>query len=668
MIRIRNMLRSLPLITLLGVSSTLPAMAQDASLTVPQTWQMLDYLAIDYAGAVKDDAVISRSEYAEMREFAATARRRIQSLKPTAATVVLLAQADTLVASVEAKAASAQVARQAHALADALLQAYPVPTAPEQTPDLARGAVLYHRHCESCHGATGAGDGPAGLKLAPPPINFTDQARADQRSALSLYEVVSQGVEGTPMVSFASQLSSADRWALAYYVGSLSYTRDGAAGATIWHNDANARAEIADLKDLSRARVAQLAPTLGVERARAIVGYLRLHPDAAQSLNGISLARRRIAASLSRYRAGAVTDAAQLALSAYLDGVEPVEPQLNARDGALRAQLETAMGAYRTGLSSHAPVDAIAKQAGDVDALLVRAETEMAEASGDATSIFVGAFTILVREGLEALLIVVALLAFLRKAARYEAVRYVHAGWGVALLAGGLTWAVARYSISISGAGRELTEGLSSLFAAVVLMTVGLWMHQKSVGGRWQLYLKEKMAAALKRRSAWFLFSLAFISVYREAFETILFYAALSSAGQGQGLWLLAGIAAGAVVLGLTAWVLLRTSRRLPIATIFSASSTLIAVLAVVLTGKGIAALQEAGWVPVTLAAVPHIEILGIFPTWQSLLAQLAIVAALSLGFAMNHRRERKSPRPPTLSTAVEGDRASVSLPRGRDH
>ena len=664
MIRIRNMFLTVPMVALVWAVFAFPARAQEANVTVPQTWQMLDYLATDYAGAVKDGGVISASEYAEMREFATTARGRIQSLKPTAATVALLAHADALVVSVEAKAAPSQVAQQSHALADALLQAYPVPTAPEKTPDLARGAGIFHSHCESCHGATGVGDGPAGLKLSPPPINFTDQARADQRSALSLYEVISQGVEGTPMVSFASQLTSADRWALAYYVGSLAYMHEAGAGANVWHEDTLARAEIPDLKALSRARVAQLVPILGTEHARAIVGYLRANPAAAQPLSGISLARGRIAASLSAYRFGAPIEATQLALSAYLDGVEPVEPQLNARDGVLRAQLETAMGAYRTSLSSHTAVDAIAKQAGEIDALLARAQTVVAEAAGDAASNFVGAFTILVREGLEALLIVVALLAFLRKAERYEAVRYVHAGWIVALLAGGLTWAVASYAVSISGAGRELTEGVSSLFAAIVLITVGIWMHQKSVGGRWQHYLKEKMATALNRRSAWFLFSLAFISVYREVFETILFYAALSSAGQG--FWLLGGVVAGAAVLGLLAWVLLRTSRRLPIATFFSASSILIAVLAIVLTGKGMAALQEAGWVPVTLAPVPHIEILGIFPTWQSLLAQLTVIAVLSLGFAMNHRRERKPPRAATLPTATEGDTASVSLPRGR--
>lgn len=638
------------LCALLAGGIALPAMAQDASTTVPQTWQMLDYLATDYAGAVKNGVVVSESEYAEMLEFSATARTRIQSLPPGPSTVALSSQADALVASVDAKAAPEKIASQAHALADALLQAYPVPTAPEQTPDLAKAATLYQIHCTVCHGASGQGDGPAGLQLSPRPVDFTNQARADQRSALSLYEVISQGVPGTPMASFAGELSSADSWSLAYYVGSLAYTQDATAGAAAWEKDANARAEIANLNDLSRARVGQLAQTLGALRARQIVGYLRVHPDKLQqSLSGIALARGRMSASLAAYQAGAPREAARLALSAYLDEVEPVEPQLNARDAALRARLETNMGAYRTMVSGQSSVAVVVNQAGKVDALLVRAQ-ELTAAASDPTSTFVGAFTILVREGLEALLVVVALLAFLRKAERRDAVGYVHAGWIVALLAGALTWAVASYAISISGAGRELTEGLSSLFAAAVLLSVGLWMHQKSIGGRWQAYLKEKMANALNQRSLWFLFGLAFISVYREVFETILFYTALWN--EDQGAWLLGGIAAGATVLGLIAWMLLRTSRRLPIGTFFSASSALIAVLAVVLTGKGIAALQEAGWIDVSVAPVPTVGLFGIYPSWESLLTQLAVVLALAVGFVFNIWRGRSSTAAPASRPA----------------
>src|SRR3546814_6961953 len=100
---------------------------------------------------------------------------------------------------------------------------------------------------------------------------------------------------------------------------------------------------------------------------------------------------------------------------------------------------------------------------------------------------------ILLREGLEALLIVIAMMAFLRKAERTEAMPYVHGGWIGALVAGGATWLAATYLIDISGASRELTEGFAALFAAAVLVSVGIWMPGKSKDDAWQRYIREKM-------------------------------------------------------------------------------------------------------------------------------------------------------------------------------
>src|SRR5699024_8634991 len=320
-------------------------------------------------------------------------------------------------------------------------------------------------------------------------------------------------------------------------------------------------------------------------------------------------------------------EAVQLALSAYLDGVEPEEPRIDARDSNLRGRIETAMGSYRTTLSRHAAEDTVAKRAHEADALLVRAQMLLSDASSGPSATFIGAYIILVREGMEALLVVVALLAFARRTTVPGATRPIHAGWLLALGAGVATWALARYAITISGAGRELTEGLSSLFAAAVLIGVGLWMHNKSLGGRWQAYLKKKMARAFDRRSVWLLFGLAFISVYREIFETILFYVALWN--ENQTVWLLSGILAGSITLAFVAWILLRTSRRLPLTQFFKASSALIALLAVVLAGKGVAALQEAGWVNVSVLTLPRIEWLGLYPTWQSTSVQLLVIALL---------------------------------------
>jgi high-affinity iron transporter len=207
------------------------------------------------------------------------------------------------------------------------------------------------------------------------------------------------------------------------------------------------------------------------------------------------------------------------------------------------------------------------------------------------------------------------------------------------LLAGAATWAIATYLVDISGANREVTEGVSALFAAAVLLSVGIWMHQKSLAGRWQHYLHAKLSAALTRRSAIFLFVLAFVAVYREVFETILFYIAMWSE-QASGA-IIAGLVAGSVALAAVAYWMLRVSKRLPIAQFFSISSVLIAVLAVILVGKGVAALQEAGWVSQVAIQAPRIEWLGVYPSWQPLLAQLAVLVAAIAGFIVNARSAR---------------------------
>ena len=237
------------------------------------------------------------------------------------------------------------------------------------------------------------------------------------------------------------------------------------------------------------------------------------------------------------------------------------------------------------------------------------------------------------------MLIVIGMIAFLRKAERREVLPYVHAGWIGALLAGVVTWAIATYLVGVSGANREVTEGLSALFAAIVLLSVGIWMHQKSLAGRWQQYLHAKMSAALTRRSAIFLFSLAFIAVYREVFETILFFIAMWSDNNGGAI--VAGLVAGSAALAAIAYWMLRMSKRLPISQFFSISSILIAVLAVVLVGKGIAALQEAGWIGQALVAVPRIDWLGVYPSWQSLLAQILVAVIAIGGFYFNARSSR---------------------------
>lgn len=168
----------------------------------------------------------------------------------------------------------------------------------------------------------------------------------------------------------------------------------------------------------------------------------------------------------------------------------------------------------------------------------------------------------------------------------------MHAGWIAALALGALTWLAASYLIAISGATREATEGITALLAAAVLLYVGFWMHRRIQADRWRNFLGSQLSGALSARTVWALALVSFLAVYREAFETVLFY---------QALWLqvapaypsvVGGVLVAVVALAILGWLIFRGSVRLPLSLFFGATSVLLALLAVVFIGKGVAALQ----------------------------------------------------------------------------
>lgn len=606
---------------------------------VETTWRLLDYIAVDYAGAVSQGQVSSPAEYAEQNEFAATVAEKIQALPAKPERQALLSEAGRLRQAIGRKAEPEQVAEIAHHLAAALLAAYPVPLAPKKVPDLARGAALYGQNCAGCHGEAGDGRGPDAAKLDPPPVAFTEAERGRQRSVFALYQVVTQGLDGTAMASFET-LPPDDRWALAFYAGRFAFPDAAAAeGERLWKQDASLHGLLPDMKTLIGTTPAALAAKIGQDKADAVMAYLRRHPDGVAPQNGaLSLARSHLTLSVDAVRAGDRERASALALSAYLDGFEPVEPALGARDRTLLERIEGLMGEYRAAVQGGEGAEQLSARVQVIDDVLDDADAVLSPNAGSAATTFLGAATILLREGLEALLIVVAMIAFVRKSERMEVMPYVHAGWVAALAAGLITWALATWVIGISGASRELTEGFGSVFAAVVLLSVGIWMHGKAQADEWHRYIRAKMSKALSGRSAWFLFGLAFIVVYREVFETILFYAALWN--QGNGWPIVAGGLSACAALAVIAWAMLRFSRTLPIGKFFAYSSWLMAVLTVVLAGKGISALQEAGIIGIApMPSVPRFSVLGLFPTAQTIAAQLMMLAALAIGFALNRRR-----------------------------
>jgi len=638
------MIRWLPALLFLILSGFGAAPAHAAAPGVQTTWRLLDYIAVDYREAIADGRVVNQFEYEEMTEFSKSVAANVAALPESAAKVNLAGGAAELQRAIAAKAPPADVAARARGLAADLLKAHPVPLAPASVPDLRRATALYAQNCASCHGARGEGGTGAFAKLDPPPIAFADRERAKERSVFGLYQVTTQGLEGTAMQSFAS-LADEDRWALAFHSGRLAF-EDAAKGERLWNEDESIRRLVPDMAALAAITPAALAKQIGEDKAFPVIAYLRSNPGAVTASSGgrLSLVREKLQQSLAAYQAGDRRAAEDLALTAYLEGFEPVEAVLATRDGGLMTRVERAMSEYRAAVTAGVPEGQLRERLAALAPMLNEAEAALAPEAATELSTFLGAFAILLREGLEALLVVIAMIAFLRKAERPEVLPYVHGGWIAALVAGGVTWVVATYVVGISGASRELTEGFGALFAAVVLVSVGIWMHGKSQAEEWRRYIQEKMGKALSRGSAWFLFGLAFVVVYREVFETILFYAALWTPDNGGTI--LAGALTALVLLTAIAWLMLRYSRKLPITQFFAYSALLIAVLAIVLAGKGIGALQEAGMVPITLLpGVPRIPMLGIFPTAEAIGAQLLTLFVILYGF--HAARRPKTPAEP---------------------
>lgn len=586
--------------------------------------QLVDYVGVDYAGAVAHGKVVSASEYAEMQEFGNRIVSSAQSLPDQPARQDLIRQAQTLKQQIDSKADPAAIRDAAAAIRRGLLGNYAITQVPKKTPNLAHGAQLFAENCAACHGATGHGDGPAAANLDPSPTNFHAAARATQRSPLGLYNTITLGLDGTAMPSF-SKLSDADRWALAFYAGSLYAGADQiAAGKNAW------KPGTLDAKALTTETPEELAGTLG-EHGAALVAYARTHPEAVftkpDQQDQIASALALLKQSREAYTGGDFDNAERLSVAAYLDGFEPIEPSLRAVDPELVSTIERSMLDYRQAVKKRMDADSVTAKAESAGALLNRARDAMQQGDVSPGVAYSSALIILLREGLEAILVVGAIATFMGRIGRRDALKYLHAGWIIALALGGLTWAVSAYLIPISGGARELTEGLTALFSAIVLFYVGFWMHNKLNAQRWNRFLQSKIQTALNSQALWTLATVSFVAVYREVFETILFYRALdaqtSTVGSGA---VYAGAATAALLLIGAVWGMFKLGMRIPLRQFFGISAGVMIALAVIFAGKGVAALQEAGKLPVSPLNLPQIDLLGIYPTVQTLLAQALFV------------------------------------------
>ena len=612
---------------------------------------LLDYVSRDYAGAVGENHIlIAASEYGEQQEFTATILTLAARIPELQADPQIAEELRQLKAAVETKAAPQAVSALCHTLRNQIITRLAILAFPIRTPDLAAGAAYYKLNCAPCHGASGKGDGPSAAALNPKPANLAGE-RLTGISPFQITNTVRFGVKGTGM-SAHSEMTDEQLWNIAFYTATLHLSPPAAAPAT-GHLPPLSLADLATRSDrellnpqpanvalaehpegtLSAPQKALAAHPEGTLSApqkalAAQLAWLRFHPPAPLvAPNDFGTARALLAAALTAYRAGDRDGAEKQALAAYLDGVEPFEVTLATRHGDFVGELESGLAAVRGGISKGVPAAELTVIADKANQLLYRGDSLMARRDLSPAVTFVTALAILLREGLEAILIVVMLLGIAGNTGSRRARMATHAGWLSALGLGGVTWAVSHWVLNFSGAGREALEGITALVAVGVLLYVGFWLHSKTEISHWHAYLKAKSLVDAGGLGYWGMFSAAFLAVYREAFETVLFFQTLwLEAGAAARNALLAGVALGGLAVALISVLLLQLGRQVPLRHFFLFSSLIMLVLAVILTGKGVHSMQEAGWLGYHPMGTLRLEFFGIYPTLQTLIPQLVVL------------------------------------------
>ena len=616
-----------------------PDQAPDLAAVVRRVAATATLAAQEYRIGVVDGRLVAPAEVEEARLFLQEARRSAGGLPPDTGPNPV-STLDSLLDLVKQLAPPDTLDARVRALAAGLAARYQVALdePPARTPDLAHGGELYRANCASCHGDLGRGDGPLAAGLDPAPSNLADWAGLRDQSPLDFYRRISIGVVGTAMPAFEHRLPPRDRWAVALYASTLRLppasgdapTRLRAFAATGKLSDAQLLDSLGAAEDGSGGGLAALAA-------------IRSHQNES-SASGELLARVRaeVDSAYALARTGG-PGAGTMALNAYMT-FEQVEREVRSKDAGLAAELEREFAALRA-----AAGQGDGPELNGVRTRLLAGLDRVGAVLGEGLSpvnLFIQSFVIMLREGLEAILIVGALMAFLAKMGAADRRRHVNAGVLAAIVASLLTALALETVLHLSPAHQEALEGLTMVLATAVLFYVSYWLLSKMEVVKWNHFVKSKVHDAVTSGSALALASAAFLAVYREGFETVLFYKALIiSAGPTVGMAPIVGGMVPGVLLLVGVYIgVNRFGIRLPLKPFFAVTSSFLYYMAFVFAGAGIAELQEGGFAPMTpVSWAPRIPALGIHPTVETLTAQGGLIAlalvALVWTFVIEPRR-----------------------------
>ena len=564
---------------------------------------MLNISAKEFQDGVIEGKVVIPAEYEECQIFLKQASERFlkisNQIKNKEESENLIQQFSELSESIKNKVDSQLVWDTVNNINSKLMSSFGIEInkSPITPISLENGKKIFEKNCSTCHGLSGNADGPMAKDLDPPPAVLSDPKLTGDKNTIPYdnFEVINVGIANTSMKAWADILSEVQIWDVTYYIRTFSN-------------------EVVQLPSVNKEIL-------------AIEG----NPNSEIADQVIAEVRKLLEESMVKFKEGQNEKAAEIAFDAYL-AYEKIESNITNKDKKLGVKLESAFSQYRGEIKQKAPLKKVEELQKKV-LLDLSKGLELLKSDIGFKGLFLQSFSIIVREGFEAILIIAALIAFLKKSRNEARIKNIHIGVLVGILASFLTAYIIHEVLHISMANQEVLEGWIMLVTVVILFWVSYWLISNIDNKQWQKYINQKMSGALSQGNTFTLSAVAFISVYREGFETVLFYKALFLyAGESIG-GIIPGFLAGCIVLAVVFYLINHLGMRIPIKWFFGFTSVLLYYMAFIFMGRGIHELQMGEQLPMTpVGFLPNVSWLGMYPTLETFIGQSILLAVFLFG------------------------------------
>ena len=350
--------------------------------------------------------------------------------------------------------------------------------------------------------------------------------------------------------------------------------------------------------------------------------------------------RIKLVELLQKYKEGENDEAFMAARSAYLDSYERIEVPLRPINPDYTLDMEIKFAELRNLILQHQPYPRVEAKVVEIRSGLDESERLVTGTGTLAPSLaFSTSFSIIFREGLESALIIGAILTYLEASRNSHYKKHVYLGIVIAIIATVITWFIAQFVIDITGASKELIEAIAGILAVAVLFWVSFWILNKVETKKWIEFVKAKVWQATTTGSVMVFAMLSFFTVYREGFETVLFYQAMFSFAKNMEIFVFLGLVLGLAVIISVVFIIRRLGKKLPLRVLFGLTMAIGAYMSIAFIGNAIREFQEIGYISTThlFGIIPRLEInlatmTGIHPTLETTIAQILLLSVYLVG------------------------------------